>query len=81
MLTDVSAAGGVSDRGRCAADRARRLGAGGSGFGLCFPLLRVEVVLMDDLFTLIVLVGSNLFVVALVGLFARWAIDFLHSVV
>ena len=36
---------------------------------------------MSDFSSLVVLFGTNLFVLALIGLFARWAIDFLHSVV
>lgn len=36
---------------------------------------------MTDFSALVYLFSSKLFVVALTGLFARWAIDFLHSAV
>ena len=36
---------------------------------------------MIDFSALVYLFSSKLFVVALTGLFARWAIDFLHSAV
>lgn len=36
---------------------------------------------MADFSSFVFLFSSKLFVVALTGLFARWAIDFLHSAV